>query len=724
MERKIDLVNTVMGAVCNEVQGHGGGKTFPGADYPFGMVQLSPDTVTGADNGCGYSYGHETLEGFSFLHLSGIGWYGDLGNLQVMPYTGGEKYRSGSNAHSRTTMGEPWKSHYSHETEVTRPGYYAVSLTDYDIRVEATAARHLGILRMTFPRTRDAHVALDLARRIGGRATEEFITLAEDGKTISGYVHCTPEGGGFGHGHGNIRYKLHFYGEFSRPCTGFTLWDGDRVVGSRSHYTGEDVGFIAHFDTTDAPVVELALAISFVDAAGAENNFKTEFAPFEAVRSETENAWEEMLSGIQVEGDRRDMGLFYSCLYRTAIDPRDFSDCDGRYRAAMGEVKTIGDFVFRTVFSGWDVFRSQFPLLTLMRPDVVRDEIRSLMEIAPEVGRFPRWELLGIEAGCMVGDPGTNIICDAYLKGIRDFDPEKALEYMLAYPAKAFMEQGFFPNDVSVNLEYAYTAWCVSRYAEALGKTEIAETYRNAAQNYRNIFDASAGWFNLKDENGIFLPFEGKYSEKGCVESNIYQQTWFVPHDIPGLRQLMTPERFDRELEEFFEKSDFSAFWNEDYNHSNEPVHTVPHIFVHTGKPHRTQYWVRRIQKEAYRPGPYGYCGNEDVGQMSAWYVLTAMGIHQSVPGSNVFELNTPLFSKIRLQLNRSYHSCSAAESLEILTDRDPQTHGYIRGVALNGKALDRTWLTWEELTGGGTLELSLSADPTAFGAEKPPLPV
>jgi putative alpha-1,2-mannosidase len=217
---------------------------------------------------------------------------------------------------------------------------------------------------------------------------------------------------------------------------------------------------------------------------------------------------------------------------------------------------------------------------------------------------------------------------------------------------------------------------------------------------------------NRRNENGVFAPFESKFDQKGCVESNIFQQTWFVPHDIEALCRKMGPERFEKELDEFFETADLSAFWNDAYNHSNEPVHTVPHIFSLIGRPEKTQYWVRRIQREAYRPGPYGYCGNEDVGQMSAWFVLTAMGIHQSCVASNRFELNTPLFPKITLSLNPDRHGCRVSRALTIRTDRDPETHPYIASVEVNGQKIDRLFLTWEELTDGGEILFRLTQNP------------
>lgn len=716
--------NPLMGAVANEVSGHGGGKTYPGAVVPFGMVQLSPDTVTGGDNGSGYSYGHPTIEGFSFVHMSGIGWYGEFGNLQTMPISGPRRYFSGTNRHARHKIGEAgWASHFDHARETARPGYYAVELTDYDIYAEAAAARHTGALRFTFRRGGESHIVMDLFRRIGGHSDEQTLRVI-DSQTLEGRVLCTPAGGGWGHGAGNAHYEIHFITRFSRPMTGCAFWNEGEIFENEQAMTGTSLGFSADFTPEAGEQIEVHTAISFVDLAGAKNNFACEDAPFDEMKQRAEEEWTQALDLIDVGGgSARDREVFYSSLYHTLLDPRDFSDCDGRYRAAMREPKQADEFTFRTIFSGWDVFRSAFPLYSIVRPDVVRDEIRTLIEISEMNGGspFPRWEIVGFESGCMVGDPGSNVLADTFMKGLDGFSAERAYEIIRKNwldPQNAGGELGqltrlgYIPGDISKTLEYGFTAWCLHRMAEKLGRHEDAQLFLTLSESWKNIFDPAAGWMNRRDENGEFAPFESKFDQKGCVESNIFQQTWFVPHDIESLRQKMGPERFEKELDEFFETADLSAFWNDAYNHSNEPVHTVPHIFSLIGRPEKTQYWVRRIQREAYRPGPYGYCGNEDVGQMSAWFVLTAMGIHQSCVASNRFELNTPLFPEITLSLDPAQHSCRVSRALTIRTDCDPETHPYIASVEVNGEKIDRLFLTWEEITGGGEIVFRLHEHP------------
>lgn len=719
--------NPLMGAVANEVKGHGGGKTYPGAVVPFGMVQLSPDTITGGDNGAGYSYGHPTIEGFSFVHMSGIGWYGEFGNLQTMPISGPRRYFSGTNAHARYKIGEAgWASHFDHARETARPGFYAVELTDYDIYAEAAAARHTGALRFTFRRGGESHIVMDLSRRIGGRSDEQTLRVI-DSQTLEGRVLCTPAGGGWGHGAGNAHYEIHFITRLSRPMTGWCVWNEGEIFENEREMTGTSLGFSADFLPEAGEQIEVHTAISFVDLAGAKNNFRCEDAAFDEMKRRAEEEWTQALDLIDVKGgSARDREVFYSSLYHTLLDPRDFSDCDGRYRAAMREPKQADEFTFRTIFSGWDVFRSAFPLYSIVRPDVVRDEIRTLMEISEMNGgsRFPRWEIVGFESGCMVGDPGSNVLADAFMKGLNGFNAERAYEIVRRNwlePQKADSELGqlnrlgYIPEDISKTMEYGFTAWCLHHMAEKMGRHEDARRFLTLSESWKNIFDSAAGWMNRRNESGEFAPFESKFDQKGCVESNIFQQTWFVPHDIESLRQKMGPERFEKELDEFFETADLSAFWNDAYNHSNEPVHTVPHIFSLIGRPEKTQYWVRRIQREAYRPGPYGYCGNEDVGQMSAWFVLTAMGIHQSCVASNRFELNTPLFPEITLSLDPAQHSCRVSRALTLRTDCDPETHPYIASVEVNGEKIDRLFLTWEEITGGGEILFRLT-DRTTIG--------
>lgn len=733
-----EYVNTIVGAVADIPVVYsgtvpaGGGKTYPGAVAPWGAVQFSPDTITGGDNGPGYSYHNTTIEGFSINHLSGIGWYGDLGNFQIMPTIGEVPFHSGTNIHARYQPGTPGReSAFDHDTEITEAGHYGVTLARYGIRVETTVTTRCGIMRMTFPKADKARVLIDLARRIGGYSEWQNVRVVDD-YTIEASIYCPYTAGGWGHGDGHVSYTLHVYAQFNRPFDTYGIWDNGADLGAKAAYHGENSGFYAEYATTEGEEILLKAGISYISAENARKNLEAEAAhwDFDRYVADMQAAWDKQLAAVTAEGSEKDKQKFYTCLYHTFLDPRIYTDCNGEFLAPDGSVQKTDQYLCRTVFSGWDVYRSEFPLLTLIQPEAVNDMICSLIQSAEHNhAPFPRWELFGIETGCMVGDPGAIIASDAYCKGIRNYDTEKAWEICRdtaygKYPNRSgrdsMLKYGYIPGDISQTAENAFADWCIARFAEASGHPEDAERLYRQSMNYRNIFDPETGWMRRKDENGNWMEESGLYDERGCVESNIFQQSWFVPHDIPQLIELMGgAEVFCERLEKFLSGADLSALWNDDYNHSNEPCHTVVHLFNHAGKPWRTQYWVRRIQNEAYHEGPFGYCGNEDVGQMSAWFVLTALGFHSTTAASNRFDINTPYFKKQVVKLNPKYHNCLVSDTLTIETDLDPAKNWYIRGVSLNGKEISRSYLTYEELTAGGVLRYELSAKPcTEWGTQ------
>jgi predicted alpha-1,2-mannosidase len=736
-----DHVSTKIGTIgdMTETSCHGGGKTHPGAVYPFGMTAFGPDTLEGGDNGSGYSYHHTTIDGFSINHMSGVGWYGDLGNFQVMPTVGPLNLLSGTYRDALTVRSDRgYESDFRHETEVTGAGYYAVTLDTYGIRAETTASLHTGMIRMTYPAGKARRVQINLARRIAGRSPRQEVRLI-GGRILEGCIHCPATHGGFGRGAGHVSYDLYFHAVFSEPWKDFGIWDKNAPVhGVTDAYDGEEVWFYADFAADGGPI-SLKVAVSYISIKGARNNYAAEAADvsFDGMREAAGTAWDEALSVIRVEDTREDPDLltvFYTTLYHALLDPRVYSDADGSYLSADGTVRHAKDFVKRTVFSGWDVFRSEFPLLTIVRPDVVRDVIRSLIDIAEhENVSFPRWELLGHDTGCMLGDPGVIVTVDAYRKGIRDFDVQKAYGICLRTafdPASRrtggaeYGRYGYVPHSVSATLENAFADHCISAFAEELGDEANAQRFRERAQNYRKIFSPEVGWMRPKDENGNWEEWRGIYDTGGCVESNIFQQSWFVPHDPQGLISLMGRETFLKNLDRFMEESDLSAMWNEAYNHPNEPCHHLVHIFTDAGQPHKTQYWVRRIQQEAYNTTEYGFCGNEDVGQMSAWFVLTALGFHMMAPGSNIFHVNTPLFRRAEIRLDGTYHSRSVSDTLVVECDRDPKDFLYIYGIDVNGRPVRRAWLTWDEIASGGVITYHLTDTPDdAWAAQLPPSP-
>lgn len=752
---KTKYIDPIIGTVGdNKSNGsHGGGKTHPGACTPGGMVQLSPDTVTGADEGSGYNYTHNTIEGFSFNHVSGMGCYGDLGNIQIMPVVGETDLRSGSNAEVPFELGrEGWKSSFSHEKECAKAGFYSVELDRYGILAEATVTPRCGMLRFTYPEYSDAKIIFNFSRRIAGKADFEYVDII--GKTrIEGCIVCTGKGGGFGRGSFNITYNLYFSCELSEPAEEFRFFENENFLDENLVTCGsQDVGLLASFNTSKSSKVLLKCGISYTSIEGARQNLITECPDFDfdKVKENADKLWEEAFESVTVSGeDERDLTIFHSCLYHSLLDPRIIKDYDGHFRTPDGELHKV-DHMQRTLFSGWDVYRSEFPLLSIIAPEVVNDEASSLLKLADYTNSaFPRYDIMGTDArGCMLGDAGLLVVADAFLKGIKCFDYEKAYEIALASskaektrngkpfePVRtdeaSYLENAYVSyspineyksnHSLSQTLEYLLSDYVMYKFASALGKKDDAEYFISRVKRYGENYNPELGFMAPKDKDGNFIPVNDKYSETGCIESNIYQQSFFVPYDIEGLAELFGKGRFITLLEELFEKADLSAMWNINYNHSNEPCHNLTHYFNALGLAHRTQYWTRRVQKEAYRLGAYGFCGNEDVGQLSGWFVLSALGFAQVCMGNEAFFVNTPLFKSITIKLSEKYHSCNIADTLTIECDKDPLEYPYISKMYLNGKELNRAYLTYSEIIAGGKLLYELSKEPDLeFGKELP----
>lgn len=747
-EDPVRYVDPLIGASTNtDVAGvyHGLGKTFPGATTPFGMVQVSPNTVTGGDNGPGYSYEMRTIEGFAMTQMSGVGWYGDLGNFLVMPTTGPLKKIAGKEDGSL----DGWRSFYDKASETASPGYYSVLLTDYDVRVECSATPRCGILRFTWPQSPLSRIQVDLARRVGGTSEEQFVRIVDD-RTIEGWMRCTPATGGWGNGAGNALYTVYFHAEFDKPLTNSGFWSADipsdqprkredvtsipylervaeaPVIRDADTLRGPHLGFFTEFPTRAGERTTLRVGISFVDLEGARNNFREEIAGkgFDEVRTRAEGAWREALSKVTVRGGTQaDKTTFYTALYHTMIDPRLFTDCDGRYMGGDGKAHT-GDFTKRTIFSGWDVFRSQIPLQTLINPGVVDDLIASLVTLAEESGKeyLERWELLNAYSGCMLGNPAAVVIADAYGKGIRGYDAAKALRYAVNTSEKfGTGTLGWVPNESSISetLEHAYADWCIARLAEAIGNESVAKEYYVRSHAWENVFDPSVGWFRPRQADGSWgsWPENARTTEGlGCIESNPYQQGWFVPHDIPGMVARMGGrEKVLADLTSFFENTPENLMWNPYYNHANEPVHHVPFLFNALDAPALTQKWTRFICDHAYSCDRMtGLVGNDDVGQLSAWYVLAAIGLHPLCPGDGKMQVTSPVFDEVILRTDPVYAS---GKPFIIKAIGNSPENIYIQSARLDGEPLRRSELDFSRIAAGGLLELTMGPEP-ATGTE------
>jgi predicted alpha-1,2-mannosidase len=742
-QQPVDYVNPFIGASTSEGAAgiyHGLGKTFPGATTPYGLVQVSPNTITGGDNGSGYSYEHTSIEGFAFTQMSGVGWFGDLGNFLVMPATGPLQTVSGS----LKDPGSGYRSRYDKNTEKATAGYYAVLLSDHNIKAEMTAAPHSGLLRFTFPKHTQSRIQIDLARRVGGTSVLQEVEVVDD-HTIRGWMKCTPEGGGWGNGDGNADYTVYFYAQFSKPLKNYGVWSADipdtwgrkrqdvesekyqqrigesTVTKGSGKMQGKHLGFFSEFETKEGEQVLLKSGISFAGLEGARKNLEAEIPDwnFEKLQRQARTLWNAALSKMQVEGGSKEQKtVFYTSLYHTMIDPRIFEDVDGNYPGGDGKLHQSENFTKRTIFSGWDVFRSQMPLQTIINPSLVNDLINSLITLADERSKnyLERWELLNAYSGCMLGNPAVSVFADAYAKGIRNYDINKAYTLSVGSVEKfGNKEPGYTPNPLSISytLEYAYFDWCVSRLAKQLGKTGDAEKYAKRSQYYHNIFDKEKGWFRPRLKDGAWEPWpaEGRLKQwYGSMESNAWQQGWFVPHDIEGMVALMGgKEKVIADLTSFFENVPHNMMWNDYYNHANEPVHHVPFLFNRLGVPALTQKWTRAICQRAYKNAVEGLVGNEDVGQMSAWYVLAASGLHPVCPGDTRYEITSPVFNSITIALDRAY---SHGKTFTISTVNNSIQNVYIQSATLNGKPYNKCFIDHSDLMKGGELKLIMGSEP------------
>lgn len=733
-----DYVNPFIGASTSAGKAgiyHGLGKTFPGATTPYGMVQVSPNTITGGDNGSGYSYEHTSIEGFAFTQMSGIGWYGDLGNFLVMPATGKLKTSSGK---LNDKPGTGYRSRYDKASEKASAGYYTVQLTDYNIKAEMTAAAHSGILRFTFPANKRSRIQIDLARRVGGTSTAQYVKVVSD-NAIEGWMQCTPDGGGWGNGDGRANYTVYFYAKFSKPLKDYGVWRanipdmaGRKREAIESDYyqqwiasatveknskeaEGKHLGFYTHFETKADEQVLMKAGISFVSIEGAKKNLESEISDwnFDNVHENAVKLWNNALNVISIDGATEEQQfVFYTALYHTMIDPRIVTDVDGNYTGGDNKIHHSTAFNKRSVFSGWDVFRSQFPLQTIINPTLVNDMINSLVTLADESDSnyLERWELLNAYSGCMLGNPAVVVLADAYMKGIRNYDVEKAYQYAVNTNEKFGNGRlGYDPGSIAKTLEYAFDDWCLSQLADSLHKDDDAKKYYARSLNYKNIWDTSHNWFRPRNEDGSWEPWpkDGRLTDwYGTFETNPYQQGWFVPHDVDGMVALMGGrKKVIADLEDFFNKTPKNFSWNSYYNHANEPVHHVPFLFNRLDAPWLTQYWTRIICDSAYHNAVEGLVGNEDVGQMSAWYVLASIGIHPVCPGSTRMEITSPSFKQATIHLKDN-------KTFSIIAHNNTSSNIYIQSALLNGRPYNRCYIDYYDIMKGDRLELTMGAKP------------
>ena len=687
------------------------GHTYPGATAPFGAVQLSPDTRNAGWDACsGYHYSDSTIIGFSHTHLSGTGC-ADLADILFHPTS------KEADLKPQGYIFAPLA--FSHADEQASPGYYSVEFREAGIRAELTATRYAGVHRYTYAKGAPQNVIIDLKHAIDGKRAD-MIELRQTGANEIAGMKRTQ-------GWSRNNYT-HFVAQFSRDIVSVDLICDGVVVLEGEAFQSNNVQAVVHFGESDGGPLVAKVGLSKVseDNARANLSHDVEGFDFDAVHKATRAEWEKNLSLITVEGGTEDdMKLFYTSIYRTRIVPNVMSDANGQFRRHNTEIGQATDGrKYYSTLSLWDTFRAWHPLVTLTDHKLVEDMIWSMLEMYDTTGELPIWPLACGETFCMIGYHSVSVIADAYLKGIRSFDAEKALEAMKRSSdinrkgSKYYLEYGYIPFDlagesVSCLLEYAYDDWCIARMAEAMGRTEDAAAYYTRARNYANAFDAETKFFRPRRSDGSWdETFDQFTQSKAYTEATPWQYRFFTPHDMNGLAQLFGGhEQLAAAIDELFETDAPMATYNPDitgvigqYAHGNEPSHHMAYLYNWVGQPWKTQQMTRRLLAEQYQATPEGISGNEDCGQMSAWYVMSSLGIYPVCPGSNEFALTTPLFPRAVVRL--------AGGGELTITANDPAQNIYIDKVELNGVEITENFVTYEQLAAGGELKFTLRETP------------
>ncbi len=702
-----DYVNPFIGT-----GGHG--HTFPGATMPFGMVQLSPDTRKDSWDGCsGYHYSDDFILGFSHTHLSGTG-VGDYGDIRFVPTVGELKFTPGTSENPNSGYG----SKFNHKNEKASTGYYSVNL-DNGIAVELTTTERAGFHSYKFPGSDKAHILIDLIESVvTERIIESEIKIISDHEVI-GYRRTRAW---------SANQRVYFYASFSEPFTSHGIVVNGNYWQNKTSATGDSLIAVLNFDTLKSEPVLVKVGISAVDYTGAMENCKSEIPDwdFNKVKQNAKNTWNDKLSSISVTDDNEDKKvIFYTSLYHTMIAPNLYSDVDYRYRAHDDNIYRDNSFKMHTVFSLWDTFRTLHPLFTIIEQDRTNHLINSMLDMYKHDSLLPVWELAANETNCMIGYHSIPVIVDAWVKGIRDFDAELALKAMIQtanadqFGLEYFKTKGYIPADregesVSKTLEYAYDDWCIARLAKGLGDSVNFRKFTERAQYYKNIFDKQTGFFRGKS-NGCFVsPFDATQVNFMLTEANTWQYNFFVPQDINTHIDLLGGNNsYEAKLDTLFNtKSNVSGRHQSDitgligqYAHGNEPSHNMAYLYNYVGKPWKTQKIVDQISKELYSNQPDGLSGNEDCGQMSAWYVMSAMGFYPVTPGSKIYVLGAPLFNEIVLNLEDS-------TVFTIKSIRNSEKDIFVQKVFYNGNDYTRSFITHNMIMAGGELVFEMGSQP------------
>ncbi|ARV06169.1 glycosyl hydrolase family 92 [Polaribacter sp. SA4-10] len=708
-KKDVNLISYV-----NPFIGTGGhGHTYPGATMPFGMMQLSPDTRLDGWDGCsGYHYSDDEIYGFSHTHLSGTG-VSDYGDILLMP-TNKQVFNNGADGK------EGYKSKFSHEKEVAEPGFYKVHLDDTNIDVELTVSKRSGIHKYNFPSAENQFVILDLLHR--DKVLDAKINSVSDTE-LSGY-----------------RFSEAWATDqrlFFTIKTSHSFSDVLQSPPKQGMAGGQKIA-LNFINPNNEPII-IKIGISAVDIEGAKRNLKGEIGnqTFEQVKKTAQDFWEKQLEKIVVEDTSDDNKVnFYSSMYHVSIAPNLYQDVDGRYRGIDMKIHEAKDFDYYTVFSLWDTYRAAHPLYTIIEQEKTNDFINTFLAKYDEGGIMPIWDLAGNYTGCMIGYHAVPVIADAYLKGIKNYDVEKAFKAMKHSATRdklgldSYKKFGFIPvekesESVSKTLEYAYDDWTIAQMAKSLGKENDYKTYTERAQFYKNIFDPSTQFMRGRFRNTWFAPFDPYEVNFNYTEANSWQYSFYVPQDVSGFINLLGGKKnLENQLDKLFTAEDKTSGSHQvditgligQYAHGNEPSHHMAYLYNFVNKPHKTQEKTRQILTELYTNTPDGISGNEDCGQMSAWYVFSSLGFYPVTPGSNQYIIGSPLFDKATINLE-------SGKSFTVKAINNLPENKYIKSAKLNGKNYEYSYINHQDILNGGTLVFEMTNQPSNWGTADKNIP-
>jgi predicted alpha-1,2-mannosidase len=697
------------------------GHVFVGANVPFGAVQLGPTNLSKGWDWCsGYHISDSTIVGFQHTHLSGTG-IGDLGDISFMPTTGPVKVSKGLLANPQNG----YFSLFNRKDEVVKPGFYSVKLKRYNIGVKLTATKRVGFHEYTFPASAQSHIVIDLEEGIADVATETYIKLVNN-KTVEGYR--------FSRGWAHAQ-RIYFTAAFSKPIAKFNVYDSTELK-QGVVLTAQKVKGVITFSTIAGEKVFVKVGISPVSTANALLNINSEIPgwDFNKVAADADNEWNHQLQKIQVKADSlSQLKKFYTAAFHTMIAPSVFNDVNGDYWGTDKAVHNDKTFTNLTTFSIWDTYRAANPLYTIMQPERVPDIINTMLTIYKQQGRLPVWHLMANETNTMVGNSAVPVVVDAYMKGFKGFDAKLAYEAVKATQMqdirglKFVKALGYIPADstvesVAMGLEYAIDDWCIAQMAHKIGNQADYEYYSKRAKNYRQYFDKQTGFMRGKisanEWRTPFSPFKSRHMHDDFTEGNAWQYTWLVPEDVEGLIALQGGEQpFISKLDSLFiAKGDLGKEASPDisgligqYAHGNEPSHHIAYLYAYVGQPWKTADKVRYIMENFYTTNPDGIIGNEDVGQMSAWYVLSAIGLYEVNPANGLYVFGSPMVNEATINLPQG-------KKFHMLVKNNSGTNKYISSISLNGRVYTHNYLPYATIMQGGELMINMTDKPGSFG--------